>query len=232
MALISFLFCQCKTAFDVDTCHVISNISQLLPSVLWNGKFSYSNIVFQGQCPFPLLQCKKANDHFFFNSLPPSKLPDILRWENFLKCRPMVHCGANFRRRQYRPGWPSLPMTSFPLRGRIRLNQLLNNVRVNRNTKFKRLELLPLESVLQIQSKNLTSPTDNGHRSTPPPFAWPWWKWVPYPLGNFGQALSVFNHDMKIWFWQERAIIMLGLHSFRWLKDDWTDFSRRVNTGP
>ena len=53
--------------------------------------------------------------------------------------------------------------TSFPLRGRIRLNQLLNNVRVNRNTKFKRLELLPFESVFQIQSKNLTSPTDNGH---------------------------------------------------------------------
>ena len=53
--------------------------------------------------------------------------------------------------------------TSFPLRGRIRLNQLLNNVRVNRNTKFKRLELLPLESVFQIQSKNPTSPTENGH---------------------------------------------------------------------
>ena len=125
--------------------------------------------------------------------------------------------------------------TSFPLRGRIRLNQLLNNVRVNRNTKFKRLELLPLKSVFQIQSKNPTSPTDNGHCSTPPPplpFAWQWWEWVPYPLGNFGQALSVFDHDMKIWFWQERAVIMLGLYSFRWLKDDWTDFSRRVNTGP
>ena len=169
MALISFLFCQCKTAFDVDTCHVISNISQLLPSVLWNRKFSDSNIVFQGQCPFPLLPCKTANGHFFFNSLPPSKLPDILRWENFLKFRPMVHCGANFRRRKYRPGWPSLPMTSFPLRGRIRLNPLLNNVRVNRNTKFKRLELLPLESVFQIKSKNPTSPTDNGHCSNPPP---------------------------------------------------------------
>ena len=64
-------------------------------------------------------------------------------------------------------GGPSLPMTSFPLRGRIRLNQLLNNVRVNRNTKFKRLELLPLESVFQIKSKNPTSPTDNGHCSTP-----------------------------------------------------------------
>ena len=31
MALISFLFFQCKTAFDVNTCHIISNISQLLP---------------------------------------------------------------------------------------------------------------------------------------------------------------------------------------------------------
>ena len=31
MALISFLFFQCKTAFNVNTCHVISNISQLLP---------------------------------------------------------------------------------------------------------------------------------------------------------------------------------------------------------
>ena len=47
--------------------------------------------------------------------------------------------------------------------GRIRLNQLLNNVRVNRNTKFKRLELLPFETVFQIQSKNPTSPTENGH---------------------------------------------------------------------
>ena len=74
--------------------------------------------------------------------------------------------------------------TGFPLRGRIRLNQLLNNVRVNRNTKFKRLELLPFETVFQIQSKNPTSPTENGH--------------VPHPLGNFGQAWSVFNHDMKI----------------------------------
>ena len=31
MRLISFLFFQCKTAFNVNTCHVISNISQLLP---------------------------------------------------------------------------------------------------------------------------------------------------------------------------------------------------------
>ena len=30
MALISFLFFQCKTAFNVNTCHVLSNISQLL----------------------------------------------------------------------------------------------------------------------------------------------------------------------------------------------------------
>ena len=29
MGLISFLFFQCKTAFNVNTCHVISNISQL-----------------------------------------------------------------------------------------------------------------------------------------------------------------------------------------------------------
>ena len=27
----SFLFFECKTAFNVNTCHVISNISQLLP---------------------------------------------------------------------------------------------------------------------------------------------------------------------------------------------------------
>ena len=32
MGLISFLFFQCKTAFNVNTCHAISNISQLL---LW-----------------------------------------------------------------------------------------------------------------------------------------------------------------------------------------------------
>ena len=31
MGLISFLFFQYKTAFNIDTCHVISNISQLLP---------------------------------------------------------------------------------------------------------------------------------------------------------------------------------------------------------
>ena len=31
MGLISLLFFQCKTAFNVNTCHVISNISQLLP---------------------------------------------------------------------------------------------------------------------------------------------------------------------------------------------------------
>ena len=89
VALISFVFFQCKTAVDVDTCHVILNISQLLPSVLWNRKFSDSNIVFQGRCPFPLLPCKTANGHFFLNSLPSLKLPHILRWENFLKFRPM-----------------------------------------------------------------------------------------------------------------------------------------------
>ena len=59
--------------------------------------------------------------------------------------------------------------TGFPLRGRIRLNQLLNNVRVNRNTEFKSLELLPFEIVFQIQSKNPTSPTEYGHCSTPLP---------------------------------------------------------------
>ena len=31
MGLISFLFFQCKTAFYINTCNVISNISQLLP---------------------------------------------------------------------------------------------------------------------------------------------------------------------------------------------------------
>ena len=31
MGLISFLFFQCKTAFNLNTCHVISNISQLFP---------------------------------------------------------------------------------------------------------------------------------------------------------------------------------------------------------
>ena len=31
MGLINFLFFQCKTAFNVTTCHLISNISQLLP---------------------------------------------------------------------------------------------------------------------------------------------------------------------------------------------------------
>ena len=31
MGLINFLFFQCKTAFNVSTCHVISNVSQLLP---------------------------------------------------------------------------------------------------------------------------------------------------------------------------------------------------------
>ena len=117
----------------------------------------------------PTFGMQNSQWSFLFQLPFPSKLPDILMWENFLKFRPMVHCGANFRRRQYRPGCPSLPMTNFPLRGRIRLNQLLNNVRVNRNTKFKRLELLPLESVFQIQSNNPTSPTDNGHCSTPPP---------------------------------------------------------------
>ena len=60
--------------------------------------------------------------------------------------------------------------TGFPLRGRIRLNQLLNNVRINRNTKFERLELLPIKTVFfQIQSKNPTSPMENRHCSTPSP---------------------------------------------------------------
>ena len=33
MGLTSFLFFQCKTAFNVNTCHVISDTSQLLPPV-------------------------------------------------------------------------------------------------------------------------------------------------------------------------------------------------------
>ena len=32
MVLINFPFFQCKTAFNLNTCHVISNISRLLPS--------------------------------------------------------------------------------------------------------------------------------------------------------------------------------------------------------
>ena len=44
--------------------------------------------------------------------------------------------------------------TGFPLRGRIRLTQLLNNVTINRNTKFERRELLPIKTVFQIQIKN------------------------------------------------------------------------------
>ena len=60
--------------------------------------------------------------------------------------------------------------TGFPFRCRIRLNHLLNNVRINRNNKFERLELLPIKTVFQMQSKNPTSPTENGHCSnTPPP---------------------------------------------------------------
>ena len=31
IGLINFLFFQCKAAFNVNTCHVISNISHLLP---------------------------------------------------------------------------------------------------------------------------------------------------------------------------------------------------------
>ena len=89
--------------------------------------------------------------------------------------------------------------TGFPLRGRIRLNQLLNNVRVNRNTKFRRLELLPLESVFQIQNKNATSPMENSHCSPPPRHLHGHGEnGFLNPLGNFGQALSVFDHDMKI----------------------------------
>ena len=114
---------------------------------------SNSNIVFKGQCPFPLLQCKTANGHFFFNSLPSPKRPS---WgaKSFWNLNLW---------------YIVIAPTGFPLRGRIRLNQLLNNVRVNRNIKFKRLELLPFETVFEIQSKNPTSPTENGHYSTFPP---------------------------------------------------------------
>ena len=78
--------------------------------------------------------------------------------------------------------------TGFPLRGRIRLNQLLNNVRVNRNTEFKRLELLPFKTDFQIQNKNATSPTENGHCS----------KWVPYPLDNFGQSVIMLDFSRRV----------------------------------
>ena len=100
-------------------------------------------------------------------------------------------------------GGPSLPMTSFPLRGRIGLNQLLNNVRVNRNTKFKRLELLPLESVFQIQSKNPTPPTDNGHCSTPPPPAicMAMVRMGFLPFGQFQATIVSF------WSWHEDLIL-------------------------
>ena len=39
MGLISFLFFQCKTAFNMNTCHLMSNISQLLPPFWywWSG---------------------------------------------------------------------------------------------------------------------------------------------------------------------------------------------------
>ena len=33
MGMISFLFFQCKTALTINSCHVISNMSQLLPPV-------------------------------------------------------------------------------------------------------------------------------------------------------------------------------------------------------
>ena len=46
MGLISFLFFQCKTALNVNTCHVISNISQLLPSYLELANCSNLTIVF------------------------------------------------------------------------------------------------------------------------------------------------------------------------------------------
>ena len=37
--------------------------------------------------------------------------------------------------------------TGFPLRGRFKLNQLLDNVRIKKITKFERLELLPIKTV-------------------------------------------------------------------------------------
>ena len=44
MGLISFLFFQCKTAFNVNTCHVIPNTSQLLPSVQCSPPGNCSNL--------------------------------------------------------------------------------------------------------------------------------------------------------------------------------------------
>ena len=82
----------------------------------------------------------------------------------------------------------------FPLRNRIRLNQLLNNVRINRNTKFERLELLPIETVffkfraklpLLLQKMAIAQPPSprarhlHGHCENG----------FLYPFGNFGQAL-------------------------------------------
>ena len=50
MRVISFLFFQCKTAFNINTCYVVSNTSQLLPSVWywrsWNSKLLYWSTVF------------------------------------------------------------------------------------------------------------------------------------------------------------------------------------------
>ena len=64
---------------------------------------------FSGTMFIPTFAMQKSWWSFLFQ-LPPLIKTAILRWENFLKFRPMVHCGVNFQRRQYRPRWPSLPL--------------------------------------------------------------------------------------------------------------------------
>ena len=89
--------------------------------------------------------------------------------------------------------------TGFPLRGRIRLNQLLNEVKINRNTKFEKVELLPIETVFQIQSKNPTSPMENGQTPPPPPrHLHSHDENGPLTLWAISGKHCVFNHDMKI----------------------------------
>ena len=103
MALISFLFFQCKTAVDVDTCHVISNIScNCLPLFYEIENSLIQTLSFRDDVHSHFYHAKQPMVISF--STPPLIKTAILRWENFLKFRPMVHCGANFQRRQYRPG--------------------------------------------------------------------------------------------------------------------------------
>ena len=61
MGLMSVLFFQCKTAFNVNTCHVISNISQLFPSVhLEMANCSDLTIVFYPLGSFGQALCIKS----------------------------------------------------------------------------------------------------------------------------------------------------------------------------